>query len=250
MDNRSLRIQQECTTSRRSPTARKSSRSIRSRYRRVMRLLTAVDWPAKLEVNGEEISQQNIGVRSLDHKNQVSTFTFVGISLRPGPNRVRVSPISPDGVRGQAQNISYLGRGPARRLEIVSEKSEIQSGGSDSTMVRVKAFDQWGNPAADGQVGIESSLGQLQRSGEKPSEISVLPSNIAEKGDAPNTAASRQTVVQLVGGEAVVRLTGSGAPGEAKLHAQTGEIEAQGQVRITTEQRSTIMVGFAEMSFG
>ena len=55
-------------------------------------------------------------------------------------------------------------------------------------MVRVKAFDQWGNPAADGQVGIESSLGQLQRSGEKPSEISVPPSNLAAQGDAPNTA--------------------------------------------------------------
>jgi len=215
-----------------------------------LQVRVALNWTAKLEVNGEEISQQNIGVRSLDHKNQVSTFTFVGISLRPGPNRVRVTPISPDGVRGQAQNISYLGRGPARRLEIVSEKSEIQSGGSDSTMVRIKAFDQWGNPAADGQVGIESSLGQLQRSGEKPSEISVPPSNLAAQGDAPNTAASRQTVVQLVGGEAVVRLIGSGAPGEAKLRAQTGEIEAQGQVRITTEQRSTIMVGFAEMSFG
>src|SRR5207237_5486856 len=37
-----------------------------------------LNWTVKLEVNGEEISDQNIGVRSLDHKNQVSTFTFVG----------------------------------------------------------------------------------------------------------------------------------------------------------------------------
>ena len=31
-----------------------------------------------------------------------------------------------------------MGRGPARRLEIVSEKTEIQAGGADFTIVRVK----------------------------------------------------------------------------------------------------------------
>src|SRR5256885_3615203 len=35
----------------------------------------------------------------------------------------------------------------------------------------VKAFDQWGNPALDGEVGIETSLGQLRRLNEKPSEL-------------------------------------------------------------------------------
>ena len=57
-------------------------------------------------------------------------------------------------------------------------------------------------------------------------------------------------MVQLDGGEAVLKLLGPGAPGEARLHAQTGQIEAEGRVRITSEMRPRILVGLAEMSFG
>src|SRR5262249_50833717 len=54
----------------------------------------------------------------------------------------------------------------------------------------------------------------------------------------------------LENGEALLKLVGAGAPGEARLHAQTGEIETEGHVRFISELRPTILVGFAEMSFG
>lgn len=221
----------------------------------------ALNWTIKLEVNGEQISDKNIGVRSLDHKNQVSTFTYVGLNLKPGPNRIRYTAISPESAPGHTEEITVIGRGPARRLQIVSERSEIQSGGSDSTIVRVKAFDQWGNPALDGQVGIETSLGQLMRATDNPDKPSAQPATPATLssdltkplGDQLNQQANQvgsQLVVQLEGGEAALKLNSSGTPGEARLHAQTGEIEANEQVRITSEMRPTILVGFAEMSFG
>jgi len=221
----------------------------------------ALNWTVTLDVNGEQVSDKNIGVRSLDRKNQVSTFTFVGLNLKPGPNRLRCTAISPQGAPGRAEEIVVIGRGPARRLQIVSEKPEIQSGGSDSTIVRVKAFDQWGNPALDGQVGIETSLGQLMRvtdnsdkPGAQPSTVSTLQSDLAKplgsQLSQPATQVGGQLVAQLEGGEVVLKLTSSGTPGEARLHAQTGDIEANEQVRITSEMRPTILVGFAEMSFG
>jgi uncharacterized repeat protein (TIGR01451 family) len=214
----------------------------------------ALNWTVKLEINGEQVSDNNIGVRKLDHKNQVSTFTFVGLSVKPGPNRIRCIAISPDGAPGRAAEITIIGRGPARRLEIVSEKPEIQSGGSDSTIVRVKAFDQWGNPALDGQVGIETSLGQLVRAddhSEKPQpQASALSANLAATAGEQPRQSGAQVVAQLEGGEVVLKLSSSGTPGDAHLHAQTGEIEANEQVRITSEMRPTILVGFAEMSFG
>src|SRR5439155_22665030 len=120
----------------------------------------ALDWSVKLEVNGEQVSDKNIGVRSLDHKNQVATFTFVGISVKPGSNRIRCTSIGPNGVVGRTEELIVMGRGPARRLEIVSEKSEIHSGRNHSTLVRAKALDQWGNPTPEGEFGIETSLGQ------------------------------------------------------------------------------------------
>jgi uncharacterized repeat protein (TIGR01451 family) len=211
----------------------------------------ALNWSVRLEVNGDQISEKNIGVRSLDHKNQVSTFTFVGINVRPGSNKIRCTAISPEGADGKSQEIVVMGRGPAKRLQIVSEKTEIQSGGTDSTIVTVKAFDQWNNPALDGQLGIETSLGQLMRPNDKPLAPVSTPaqSTSLTNADQP-TQPNGQLVVQTENGEAVLKLIGSGAPGEARLHAQTGEFEAEDRIRITSEIRRPILVGFAEMSFG
>ena len=216
---------------------------------------TALNWTTRLEINGEQISEKNIGVRRLDHKNQVATFTFVGINLRPGANKIRCTAISPDGAPGKSAEIMVMGRGPATHLQIVSEKSEIQSGGSDSTIVHVKALDEWNNPALDGQVGIETSAGQLMRLNEK-AEVPQAPvappapsAGITNSPERLNQTGS-QMVIQLENGEAVLKLIGSGAPGEARLHAQTGQIETEERIRITSEMRRPILVGFAEMSFG
>jgi uncharacterized repeat protein (TIGR01451 family) len=211
----------------------------------------ALDWTVKLEVNGEQISDKNIGIRSQDHKNQVSTFTFVGINLQPGANRVRLIAISPQGTPGKAEEVKVLGRGQARRLEIVAERTEIQSGGSDATIVRVKAFDEWGNPALDGQVGIETSLGQLRQLNDKSTDQPAKSLAVsASRREEPADQMDGRLLAQTTDGEASFKLIGAGAPGEARLHAQTGQIEAEGQVRILSETRPTILVGFAEMSFG
>src|SRR4030095_7603918 len=59
-----------------------------------------------------------------------------------------------------------------------------------------------------------------------------------------------QMVIQLEKGEAVLKLVGSGAPGESRLHAQTGQIETEERILITSAMRRPILVVFAEMSFG
>ena len=217
----------------------------------------ALNWTIKLEVNGQQISDQNIGTSRLDQKNNVSTFTFVGINLRPGPNRVRATAISAEGKPGHTVELMVMGRGPARRVEIVPEATEIQAGGRASTLVRVRAFDQWNNPALDDQVAFETSTGQLLGANDTPGElkretkrddkstISTEPVSI-EQGVQLQT----EMIVQLENGEALLKLTGSGAPGEARLHAQIGQSEALASVRITPELRPTIMVGLAEVSIG
>jgi uncharacterized repeat protein (TIGR01451 family) len=203
----------------------------------------ALNWTARLEVNGVRVSEQNIGVRSLDRKNQVSTFTFVGISLQPGPNSIRCAAIGPDGAIGKVQELKVMGRGAARHLQIVSARNEIQLGGHDATSVTVKAFDQWNNPALDGQVELESSLGQIVRPNQAPESAQLTASG--QSGQQPAKLA-----LQFENGEAKAQLIGSGTPGEARLRAQTGDLQAEGSVRITPESRPAILVGMAEMSFG
>jgi uncharacterized repeat protein (TIGR01451 family) len=213
----------------------------------------ALDWSVRLEVNGERISDKSIGTSRLDQKNRLATYTFIGINLQPGPNRVRVSAMSPAGVPGRTEELTVMGRGPARRIEIVTEKTEIQADGRDVSLVRVRAFDQWGNPAADGQVGIETSAGIMQR---VETKTDAAGSSVARStmGDIRNTETANQPNTQMVvmtaGGEAIVKLSASGTPGEAKLRAQLNDQEARASVRITPELRPTILVGLADVSVG
>ena len=166
--------------------------------------------------------------------------------MRPGPNRIRVTPIAADGSAGRTEEIMVMGRGPARRLEIVSDKSEIQAGGGDFTVVRVKALDQWNNPALDGDIGVETSLGQLVRA----VEPGVSDQKQSHKSDVKNQKASSPMAMKMENGEVALKLISSGAPGEARLRATTGQAEAESLVRVTAEMRPRILVGMAEMSFG
>jgi trimeric autotransporter adhesin len=220
----------------------------------------ALDWTVKLEVNGNQVSEQNIGTSRLDQKNKVSTFTFVGISLRPGPNRVRATAVNPQGAPGRTQELTVMGRGPVRRLEILPEATELQAGGRDSLVVRVRAFDQWNNPAIDDQIAIKTSEGRFLRpedagkdaKAEKP--LVAQPNQANNINDPKNIEQSNQSsnhvFARLTGGEAVLKLIGSGTPGEAILMAKAGQTETQTTVRITPELRPTIMVGLAEVSVG
>ncbi len=220
----------------------------------------ALNWTVNLEVNGDKVSEKNIGTKRLDHKNNVATYTFVSVGLRPGPNRVRITPVSPDGNAGQPHELTVNGRGPAQRLEIVPEKTAIQAGGRDSTVVTIRAFDKWGHPANDNQVAIETSLGQLVRLQAAPSTADdgvVVTGKVVNNPDLPlNVRASQgkesrtQLVVPLENGEASVRFIGPGQTGDARLHVVAGKLELESIIRITPERRPRILLGLAEMSFG
>ncbi len=214
----------------------------------------AETWTVALEVNGESISDSSIGTTRVDHKNAVATYGFVGINLRPGPNRVRVSALGPNKEPGRVTELMVYGRGPATRLEIVAEKTELQASGRDSTLVRVRALDEWGHPAADAQVAIETSAGRLRLTEDNDSSALAL---TGAKVTAANNGVSEQvntnahqTVVSLVGGEAVVALIADNTAGETKLHATLGNVKAEGRVRFTPEVRDPLMVSLVEVSIG
>ena len=224
-------------------------------------------WTVSVEVGGQRIPDSKIGQKRIDRKNELATFTFVGLNIAPGPNRIKVTAISPDGAAGKSVEIVAYGRGPAKRLEIVTDKPELSAGGRDSTTVRVRAFDQWNHPAADGSVALAVSAGRLLRVDEgvadgtqndKAAEKSKAAINITtlnaanSTADVPETqnAAMSEQIVPLVGGEGRVILVADNAPGAAEIHATTGAVEVKRQIRITPEVRPSILVGLAEMTIG
>jgi uncharacterized repeat protein (TIGR01451 family) len=216
-----------------------------------------LNWTIRLEVNNERISDKNIGQSRLDQKNNVSTFTFVGINLRPGPNRVTITAVSPEGAPGRTEEITVMGRGPARRLELTSERTEIQADGRDASILHVRALDQWGSPAIDGQVGLSVSAGRLVAIEDKagapktPSEQkSSVEQDVAQAVAAETNQGQSEMLVMLKDGEAVLKLVAPGAPGAARLRAQMGDLDAHSEIRITPESRPAILVGLAEVTVG
>lgn len=208
----------------------------------------ALNWKVKVELNGTPVSENRIGIARQDQKNNVSTYSFVGLALKPGPNELRVTAVSPSATDGKSTTLSVMGRGPAHRLEIVPDKDSIQADGRDETRLVLRAFDQWGNPAADEQVALETSSGQLVRIDSAPRANEAAGALAVNNDKVPDTQA--RVVVMLSRGQAYVRLLSSGSPGEAKLHASMGQNEALSSVRIMPEVRTPILVGIGELTFG
>ncbi len=228
---------------------------------------TNVAWTAAVEVGGERVPETKIGERRIDNKNSLATFTFVGIGVSPGPNRVRVTAVGPQGQTGETVELTVYGRGPAKRLEIVSDKQELSAGGRDEATLRVRAFDQWGHPAADGSVAVEVSRGRLLRVEDEGSAQRTQANEGADKVNAgagsvnlntgsvasPNGEQGgmpSQQIIPLVGGEGSLRLVSDNTPGAAEIRATTGSVESKQSVRITAEVRPSILVGLAELTIG
>jgi uncharacterized repeat protein (TIGR01451 family) len=234
---------------------------------------TNAAWKVSVEVAGQRVPDSKIGETRIDRKNGLATFIFVGLGVQPGPNRIRVTAVGPEGQAGQTVELTAYGRGPAKRLEIVPEKLELSAGGRDSTLVRVRAFDQWGHPAADGSVALAVSSGRLMRVDEiaaDGSRNSQAVERAAEAALKQNDGATRvgslnqsepdvqskdvespsEQIVPLVGGEGRAVLVADNAPGSAEIRATTGAVEAERRVRITPEVRPSILVGLGEMTFG
>lgn len=234
---------------------------------------TNAAWKVTVEVGGQRVPDSKIGESRIDRRNDLATFIFVGLGVQPGPNRIRVTAIGPEGQAGKTVELTAYGRGPAKRLEIVPEKAELSAGGRDSTTVRVRAFDQWGHPAADGSVAIAVSAGRLMRvdevnadgsrnnkTVEKAAEDALKQNDVRTRVGSLNQpevdvpegsdASSSEQIVPLVGGEGRAVLVADNAPGSAEIRATTGAVKAEREIRITPEVRSSILVGLGEMTFG
>lgn len=234
---------------------------------------TNAAWKVSVEVAGQRIPDSKIGETRIDRKNDLATFIFVGLGVQPGPNRIRVTAVGPEGQAGKTVELTAYGRGPAKRLEIVPEKAELSAGGRDSTTVRVRAFDQWGHPAADGSVAIAVSAGRLMRVDEVNADGSRNSKTVEKAAEAAlkqndgrtrvgslnqpevdvpegSDASSSEQIVPLVGGEGRAVLVADNAPGAAEIRATTGAVKAEREIRITPEVRSSILVGLGEMTFG
>jgi hypothetical protein len=232
----------------------------------------AAGWKTSLELNGSPVPDNRVGKTVVDRKYGVVTYTYVGLNLAPGSNKVVAAAVGDDGRRGQQVALMVMGRGPVRSIRIAADRNEISASGRDEALVRVFAEDQWGNPAIDGQVAIEAAGGQLLNANEDLKEAQSAPvvanaldskrdhwpgqgglatTNGASPAEDPQRAAARsQLIVSFHRGVALVRFVGNPVPGTALLHAVVGQLETETRIRVTPELRPSILVAMADLSIG
>lgn len=231
-----------------------------------VKVRVAIDWKAILEINGKPVSEKNIGEVRADHANQITTYTFAGLTLPPGPNEIRATAIGPKDERGRSVVLRVMGRGQARRIEILAERKELSAGGKDSLIATIRALDQWNNPALDGLVGVEATNVQIvpldggpRLASRTPDPFPNSPSLDRNRIDLarptspivePRKDAVSQFTVALKDGEARIKLSAPGTAGQAHLKAAMLQATGDLDLRILSERRPTLMVGLAEATLG
>jgi len=215
----------------------------------------AVDWSVEVSVNGEAASDQQVGIRKVDPKIGFSSYRYVGLNLKPGPNRLRLTArCLADRRAGKSLDLLLYGRGPVKALQIIPSHQSLQAGGRDSMLVKLKAVDEWGNPAIDGEIAIEATGGKLLKESEEINvtqtvlDRSAQPGKISGLEQAGRNA--QQLSINLKNGEANFKLVSGPASGRINLKASSGKCEAFHAIQVVAELRPVLLVGIGEVSFG
>ncbi|MGI8669011.1 MAG: hypothetical protein ACR2J3_04085, partial [Aridibacter sp.] len=220
----------------------------------------AEEWNTQIEINGDRAGEQNIGTTRKDPKNQIVTYTFIGLGLKPGPNKLRVTAVSPDGKSGETSEITIYGRGSVKSFRILPERKELQASGRDSTNIIIEAFDEWENPAQDTTVSVQTSAGRflgLEENEKKVEKLERSNTLVASGIERSNGISSgqvneikQQQKVSLVGGIGVIKLISDNRVGVAKLEVLGGNAKAETDIRFTAEMRPRFLAGLAELTIG
>lgn len=105
----------------------------------------------EIMVNGEVVSTKQLGKRVVDGPAKETRYTFYGVPLQPGANRLTLTPLGAAKSRGASTEVTIYGPGRPASLQVeVSGKAVAD--GSSLLLLRVKALDQWGHPALAGAL--------------------------------------------------------------------------------------------------
>lgn len=211
-----------------------------------------LNWKVKIELNGEKIGETSIGTTRDDRRTQVTTYTFVGLGLKPGPNTLKVTTINPDGTPAATKKITVFGRGNVKRIEIIPDKKQLQASGRDRTIVKIKAFDEWNNPAQDSAVAVQTTHGSLKKNEVEKDAKKKSSKEFLDETPSPENANSpvQQETLNLTDGVAEIELISGNQIGEASIKVIAGGTEAIEKLRFTAELRPDILVSLAEFSVG
>ncbi|WP_322618594.1 RHS repeat domain-containing protein [Deinococcus terrestris] len=169
-----------------------------------------------LTVNGAPVGEDRLGTDVQDGERGVQRLTYVGVPLRPGPNRLRVG----------TEEITVMLAGATAQVEVTP--LSLIADGSTPLRLRVRTLDAFGTPSGQ-------------------STLTVRPSLEPRTPDANPGEAGYQ--VRLEDGEGVLELQPQSAPTPLRLDVLLGEQVLTRRFEVTPD-RSRVGVGVLSATLG
>jgi hypothetical protein len=209
----------------------------------------------ELKVGGEVVPFARIGKRTVDVKTGVTTYTYYGVTLQPGPNAIALTPLGADGLRGATTIHRVYGPGRPIALTLVAS-GPLRADGSSIDQLRVEGRDAWGHHAASGEVvtlTLVSGDARLERTSTATPAPMQTPVPMSSSSPGPNGAQpTRQTVGVALGvdGSATLRLIPGLTPGEIVIQAVGGDATCEARVFLAPNPRKPFVNGLITAGAG
>src|ERR1700693_902215 len=206
---------------------------------------------AEVRVNGEIVPASRIGKRVIDPPAALTRYTYYGVALQPGPNRVAITPLGAGDLRGPAIEQTIYGPGKPALLEATFEGRAIADGRSTLTL-RVTARDEWQHAAAPGSV-VKVRIG----SREARLVETLTPGRESKKTDdgtfAVTASGATPANFELVlgpGGTASAIFASGLKPGDFDVRVACDELEIDRRIFLAPNARVPMVVGLASVGIG
>jgi hypothetical protein len=209
---------------------------------------------AEIRVDGNVVSPARIGKRVVDPLAGSVRYTFYGVILQPGPNRVSVTPLGAGGLRGQRVDATIFGPGKPASIKVSFHGRAVADGKSPVT-VFIEATDQWGHPALPGSLiklvltSGDARLNLPPQAAAPAGSASPVPSAPASAAAAASGSPSASVTLDP-GGTASVLLVPGLKSGDVALSLGCDDLSIQRRVFFAPYVRPPLVVGLATVGVG
>lgn len=181
----------------------------------------------RLTVNGKVVSDKQVGTRARLDAKRLEVWEYVGVEFKPGDNTLVLDQVDPFGNVRETVTLHVKAPGEPARLVMTLPAKDPQADGKTPVPVVVEVVDAKGLPVtARIPVTLQAQMGNWDVVDLDPKEPGV------------------QTFI--TGGRAEFRLVPGNDPGECRVRAASGLMEAERMLRLTTALRPMFITGVVE----
>ena len=185
----------------------------------------------KLSVNGDDIGNNRVSVRSEDSARKVQIAEYIGLKLRAGNNVLRLTQTDGFGIVRGESTINLIAPGSLGKVKLSVPSGGIGADGQAVTKIGVELVDDKGvRVTARTPLTLEASAGRWNAR------------------DLNETQPGVQ--VFLEGGQGTFELIAPFEPGQANVKVSAGIIGAEAQLSFVPYLRPVLAAGIFEGQFG